>query len=141
MGSPSPTIWRSMIMPCSNNPSLKTDYKHLIKAANLSVSQKRLLNALCKEPTEHPYSRYYMAGHSLTRGGVRSGIKKLLALNFIHKTVGDGVWMLKNDGMQAWLRVVLLHGNSEQSERLRFGHWTPKYNHTNLASRITPENN
>ena len=110
-------------MLCSSESLIKTDYKHLIKAANLSVSQKRLLHALCKEPTVHPYSRNYMASHGLTTGGVRSGIKKLLALGFIHKTVGGGVWMLKNDGMQAWLRVVLLHGNSDQSERLRFGPW------------------
>lgn len=110
-------------MLCSSDSSLKTDYKHLIKAANLSASRKRLLHALCKEPTEHLYSCAYMARHGLTRGGVRSGIKKLLTLNFIHETAGGGVWMLKNDGMQAWLFVVLLHGNCEQSERLRFGAW------------------
>jgi hypothetical protein len=106
----------------SSDSQPKTDYKHLIKAANLTFSQKRLFYAICKEPTVHLYGCEYQSKHQLTHGGTRSGIKKLL----LHKLIArgaEGTWTLTSSGMQKWLAVVLQHGNSDYAETLRHGSW------------------
>jgi len=98
------------------------DYKTLIKAANLTFSQKRLLYAICKEPTAHLYACEYQSKHQLTHGGTRSGIKKLLLHKLIARSA-EGTWTLTSGGMQKWLAVVLQHGNSDCAETLRHGPW------------------
>jgi len=100
--------------------STSADYKYILKAFNLSFSRKKLLYALCKEPTAHLHSRAFMEKHQLSTGGIRSGINKLVVYNFVCKD-SAGIWRLRNAGMQAWLYAVLT--NSEQADYLRNGTW------------------
>lgn len=107
-------------MCCSSEKSFSSDYKYILKAFNLSFSRKKLLYALCKDPTAHLHSRLYAEKHQLSEGGVRSGLKKLVAYNLVCKD-SAGIWRIRNEGMQAWLYAVLT--DSEQADYLRSGTW------------------
>jgi hypothetical protein len=107
---------------CSNNISACSDYKHILKAFNLSLSQKRLLYGICKTPTAHLYSRSFTVEYSLTSGSIRSGIKRLVAYSLVCQDL-TGIWRIKNEGMQAWLHLLLTTNDPEKAEPLRFGGW------------------
>lgn len=109
-----------MTLCCSSEKSFPSDYKYILKAFNLSFSRKKLLYALCKEPTAHLHSRPYAEKHQLSNGGIRSALKKLVAYNLVYKD-SAGIWRLRSYGMQAWLYAVLT--NSEQADYLRNGTW------------------
>lgn len=98
------------------------DYKHLVKATNLSINQKKVLHMICVHPSAHPYSYIRLQpDYKLTSGGIRSGLKRLLYFDLIIKD-DTGVWRLRNPGMQAWLLAVK-EGDMDKSESLRFGEW------------------
>lgn len=95
------------------------DFKHILKAFNLSQSQKRLFNAITREPTGHLYAAAYMARHQLTRGGIASGLRRLIAFNVVSRGE-DGIWQIQPPGLRQWWKVVL-EGGSFEAEHLRFG--------------------
>lgn len=92
------------------------DLKYLVKSKHLSLAQWRLFKALANEPTPHVYSRRFMARHHLTTGGIRSGLKRLLAVKLVVRD--DGVWRIFPPELQTWWNA--LGGNHEDAERLRF---------------------
>jgi hypothetical protein len=107
---------------CSSENIPKIDYKHLLKALRLTPSQKRLLYALCQQPTAHVFAVDYMAKHGLTLGGIRSALDRLDNLCLIKRDSAE-VWRLANPGMQAWLHLLLTTNDPEKAEHLRFGEW------------------
>ena len=110
---------------------MKTDLKHLYKAVTLglSSSQKRLLIAICREPTAHLYARTYMLRHDLTRGGVGSALLRLRTLNLaVHE---DGEWRLNPPELRLWLGAVLASG-PEAAEQFRWATLAPGTNHWGL---------
>jgi len=107
---------------CSSDNIPQVDYKHLLKALRLTPSQKRLLYALCRQPTAHVFAADFMTKHGLTSGGIRSALDKLDNLCLI-KQDSTGVWRLANPGMQAWLHLLLTTNDPEKAEHLRFGEW------------------
>ena len=109
-------------MCCLSDNIPQVDYKHLLKALRLTPSQKRLLYALCRQPTAHVFAADYMAKHRLTSGSIRSALDKLNNLYLI-KRDSAGVWRLANPGMQAWLHLLLTTDDPEKAEHLRFGEW------------------
>lgn len=109
-------------MCCSSDNIHQVDYKHLLKALRLTPSQKRLLYALCRQPTAHVFAADYMAKHGLTSGGIRSALDKLDNLCLIKQDL-TGVWRLANPGMQDWLHLLLTTDDPEKAEHLRFGEW------------------
>ena len=56
------------------------DLKYLYKGQplTLSFSQRRLLNAISREPTAHLYAKEYMTRYQLTTGGIASGLRTLI---------------------------------------------------------------
>ena len=99
-----------------------TDYKDLLKSRRLTMSQKRLLHALCRQPTAQLFATDYMTKHGLTADGVRSALSKLDNYG-LTKQDQDKIWQLANPGMQAWLHAVLTSSNHEKIAELRFGEW------------------
>jgi len=71
----------------------------------LSNAQKRLLNALTREPTSHLYSRAWQKRHYLTSGGTRSALRRLIRLQLIVEV--EGTWRLADPGMEKWWKAVL----------------------------------
>jgi len=102
-----------------------TDYKHLFKAYNLSINQKKVLFAICMSPTAHLYSYIRMyPDYEFTSGGIRSGLRKLIYFDLVMKD-DAGVWRLKNAGMQAWLWAIKGLNDMDLADSLRFGKWLP----------------
>ncbi len=96
---------------------MQTDLKHLLKGYNLTTPQKRLLNAITREPTAHLYSKAFMTHHQLTRGMIASALRRLKSLNLVGQE--DGVWQVQPPELQRWYKVVLEHGQFE-AEGLRY---------------------
>ncbi len=101
----------------------QTDYKHMLKAFRLSLNQKRLLFAICMFPSAHLYSYVKMfPDYDFSSGGLRSGLKKLTALNLVIQDEG-GAWKIRNPGLQSWLFAIKQLQSQEEIEGLRFGPW------------------
>jgi hypothetical protein len=105
---------------------LGTDLKYLYKALTitLSFSQKRLLNAICLEPTAHLYSKEYMSRHQLTRGGIRSGIRRLSYISLVG--LEDGEWRLQPPQLRIWANALHIYG-PEAAESLRWAVVQPEW--------------
>lgn len=101
---------------------MKADYKHLFRAANLTMFQKQVFTSLCLAPTAHPYSAVFRAKYKLTPSVVRSALQALHKHDLIIKD-SSGVWRLRNPGMQAWWYVVQADKSIAEIESLRFGEW------------------
>ena len=82
------------------------DLKHIWKAriTNLSPSQRRLLNAIAREPTAHLYSKDYMARYQLTSGGIASGLRTLKKRALVGHE--DREWRVQPPEMRKWLEVL-----------------------------------
>jgi hypothetical protein len=107
-------------MTKSNVPNV-TDYKNLLKAMRLTLNQKKVLYAICKEPTSHIYSSHYMKEHNITAGGITVALRKLQRCELI---VQDAeVWRMRNQGMQKWLYAVLTSRSYEETLALQYGPW------------------
>lgn len=107
-------------MTMSNVPNI-IDYKNLLKSMQLTINQKKVLYAICKEPTAHIYSSHYMLMHKLTTGGITVALRKLQRCELI---VQDAeVWRLRNQGMQKWLYAVLTFRTLEETMALQHGPW------------------
>jgi hypothetical protein len=98
---------------------METDLKHLYKAriTNLSFPQRRLLNAISREPTAHLYAKDYMARYQLTRGGIASGLRKLTERALVGQE--DGEWRVQPPEMRLWLKTLHERGPA-QAESLRW---------------------
>jgi hypothetical protein len=81
------------------------DYEAYLKSIRLSNAQKRLLNALTREPTSHLHSRHWQRRHYLTSGGTRSALRRLATLGLVAKI--DGLWRVADPGMEKWWTKVL----------------------------------
>jgi hypothetical protein len=81
------------------------DYKAYLKSIRLSNAQKRLFNALIREPTPHLHSSNWQRRHQLTSGGTRSALRRLVSLGLIAKI--DGFWRVADRGMEKWWKKVL----------------------------------
>lgn len=86
------------------------DLKHLYagRTINISFSQRRLLEAISRDPTAHLYSREYMARHGLTKGGLSSGLRTLKKRVLVGQEE-DG-WRVQPPEMKKWLEVLHEHG-------------------------------
>jgi hypothetical protein len=86
------------------------DLKYLYKGQTLSLSfsQRRLLNAISREPTAHLYSKEYMARYQLTSGGIASGLRTLIKRALAD--LEDGEWQVQPPEMRKWLKVLHEHG-------------------------------
>jgi len=73
----------------------------------------------------------------LTSGSIRSGIKRLVAYSLICKDSTD-IWRIKNEGMQAWLHLLLTTNDSEKAESLRFGEWDSPTSKQSAPSKAVP---
>ena len=93
------------------------DLKELLKSYDLTGAQRRLLNALTLDPTPHIYAKMYMEIHKLTRGGIRSALRRLTAVKLVEKE--DGVWQVQPHEMRLWYSTVLKRGQTA-AEDLRF---------------------
>ena len=107
-------------MTSSNVPNI-IDYKNLMKSMQLTLNQKKVLFAICKEPATHIYSLHYMLRHKLTAGGITVALRKLLRCELIVKDAK--VWRLRNQGMQKWLYAVLTNRRFEETMTLQHGPW------------------
>jgi hypothetical protein len=81
------------------------DYKDYLESIRLSDAQKRLFNALTREPSPHIHSRNWQRRHQLTPGGTRSSLRRLVSLGLIAKI--DGLWRVADPGMEKWWKKVL----------------------------------
>ena len=95
------------------------DFKHILKAFHLSQSQRRLFNAITREPTCHLYARAYIARHQLTRGGISSDLRRLTSFKLVSRNE-QGLWQIQPLGLRLWYQVVLERGGLA-AEELRWG--------------------
>jgi len=84
---------------------MEVDLKTLLKSFLLSAPQKRLLKAICREPTSHLYSKSYMLRHDLTRGGIHSALKRLRNLNLV--MLDNGIWRINPLELRIWYQAVM----------------------------------
>lgn len=111
------TIKRSVKVNVSKPESRSiVDYKYLIKNRFLTNSQKRLFNAICREPTKHLYAKAYLEHHELKKGEIRAALKRLTSCDLVVRI--DGIWKIKSAGMQRYWEKVL-DGQYEAAEELR----------------------
>jgi len=103
---------------------MEVDLKSLLKSFRLSVPQKRLLNAICREPASHLYSTRYMVRHDLTRGGIDSALRRLRGLNLVAQE--DGVWQIVPPELRKWYQAVM-DCDWERAEDLRFAEMENPY--------------
>jgi hypothetical protein len=102
---------------------MQTDLKHLLKSFRLSGPQKRLFNAISREPTAHLYAKDYMFRNELTRGGIASALKRLKSLNLLLQE--DGIWQVNPPEMRRWYQAV--GHDPELAEELRFAELNDPY--------------
>jgi hypothetical protein len=113
------------------------DLKHLYKARTLtlSISQRRLLNAISKEPAAHLYSKEYMARHQLTSGGIASGLRTLMKRALVG--LEDGEWRVQPPEMRKWLEVLHDRGPAV-AENFRW--WETEGDGDSLFAKINKAN-
>jgi hypothetical protein len=113
------------------------DLKHLWKAriTNLSFSQRRLLEAISREPTAHLYSRKYRERHGLTGGGIECGLRKLQERALVG--LDDGEWKVQPPEMRKWLEELHDRGPA-QAENFRW--WETADDGNSLSVQIDKAN-
>ncbi|WP_129125943.1 hypothetical protein [Geomonas oryzae] len=101
------------------------DMKDLYKALTitLSSSQKRLLYAISRAPTAHLYTNQFMTEFHLSRGGIESGLRRLIKLDLVGRE--SGIWQLQPPELRIWLKAVHENG-PHAAESLRWAKFQPK---------------
>jgi predicted DNA-binding protein (UPF0251 family) len=90
---------------------METDLKYFLKNFRLSNTQKRLLNAITREPTAHLYAGEYMIRHDLSRGRIGNALRRLKSFNLVSQE--DGIWQVQPPELRRWWKVVLEYGQIE----------------------------
>lgn len=87
----------------------------VIQLNALTVNQRKLIYALCIEPSAHIHSTAYKVKHRLTSGGITSAIKALKSLDLVRKD-SENVWWIKDIEMQEWLHDGLRSQPTDESD-------------------------
>lgn len=94
-------------------------YKEL-RSYRLNNNQSKVLDAICRAPSAHPYSYIRLfPDYKLTAGRIRWSLKKLTKNEIIFKDE-EGVWRPLDKVLEAWLYAVKVVGD-EEGYALRFG--------------------